>query len=347
MKILLTGSYLHNIKGFLLCCLFWVICVDFSHADIKRVDFDESMGISELGRYNLMLQDGVRSERFLNFYRDLYNTNFVSSASSSNSVKIPKIIHEVWVGPKPFPKLYQDYADACKAVNPGWEYKLWTEKDIESVLAIDPKYTDLYNIYRKHKRYPAQKDILAFLILYKYGGVYLDADVKCIQSFETLSYNYDFFSALEPANTWTDIPIMTAAIVGSKKGNQIFIDTLDTAVEKYDRIYKESNAWHKKLGRSIRNISKSNKNDIINIPDSREVLMLSLGDNLVERNDKYNSHSIVFPATYFNPIMPPLKYGTVYGIKNHLLYFLGYYSNKDKTFTEVKPETIAVQDFYD
>ena len=294
------------------------------------------MGIAELGRYNLMLRDGERSERFLNFYRDLYNTNFTANVSSSNSVKIPKIIHEIWVGPRPLPKLYQEYADTCKAANPGWEYKLWTEKDIESVLAIDSKYTGLYKEYEKYGYFTGQKDVLEYLILYKYGGVFLDADIKCIQSFESLSHNYDFFSALEPANRWASIPIITNAVVGSKKNNQIFIDTLDIALQRYDQIYKEDNTWYKKLGR----IYKKKK---IRIPEPRLVLMLSLGDNLVEKNDQYNTKSIVFPATYFNPVMQPVKYG----IKNYMMYLLGVYSNKDKTFTEVKPETMAIQDFYD
>jgi len=72
--------------------------------------------------------------------------------------------------------------------------------------------------------------------------------------------------------------------------------------------------------------------------------MLSLGENLVARNEQYNKNAIVFPATYFNPVMPKLKR---YDIEGYIKYLLGIYKNKDKTFTEVKPETIAVQDFFD
>lgn len=325
--------------------LIFLIFPSFAAEDssIIKVDFDQSMGIEERGRYELMLKDHDRSDIFLRFYKDLYNTNFSSQFNPNSPLRIPKIIHQIWIGPKPFPEKYVEYSQTCTALNPGWEYKLWTNKDVESILAINPKYTSLYKEYEKHGHFTGQKDILEFLILYKNGGLFLDADIKCIKSFESLHYNYDFYSALEPANRWASIPIMTNAIVGSKKNNQIFIDTLNLALQKYDSMYKKSNTSYKKFIRSVNNlISKKGKS--IRVPDQRIVLMLSLGENLVARNEQYHEKSIVFPATYFNPVMPPVSR---YDVDGYLKYFLGIYKNKGKTFTEIQPETIAVQDFFD
>lgn len=288
-----------------------------------------------------MLRDGDRSELFLKFYRDLYNAN-IRVLNRSDTPLIPKIIHQIWIGTKPFPALYEQYASTCKATSPGFDYRLWTNKDIKDILAINPQYQSLYQEYEKHGHITGQKDILEFLILYKYGGIFLDADIKCEKSLDPLVYNYDFFSALEPANRWSKIPIMTNAVVGSKKGNQIFIDTLDMAVNKYSKMYQKDNSWYKKLGRKIANIGKS-KAKTIRIPDQRIVLMLSLGENLVEKNSIYNRRAIVFPATYFNPVMPQVDYD----FKDYIKYLIGIYSNKGKTFKEIKPETIAVQDFFD
>lgn len=346
IKMLLEKiNYLHKfIRKVRNLFLIFLIFPSFASQDssIIKVDFDQSMGIEEMGRYELMLKDPNRSDIFLSFYRDLYNSNFSSTFDSNNKPKIPKIIHQIWIGPRPFPEKYVEYAQTCTSLNPGWEYKLWTNDDVENILAIDPKYTSLYKEYEKHRQFSGQKDILEFLILYKHGGLFLDADIKCIKSFESLHYNYDFYSALEPANRWVRIPIMTNAIVGSKKNNQIFIDTLDLALQKYDSMRKERNFGYKTFMRSIKNMVKKEKD--IRIPAQRVVFMLSLGENLVAKNEQYNEKSIVFPATYFNPLMPPVGR---YDLDGYIKYLLGIYNNKDKTFTEIKPETIAVQDFFD
>jgi len=304
---------------------------------LLKVDFDKSMGVDDTGRYSLMLRDGKRSDKYMNFFRDLYNQNFLPTASS-DSVMIPKIIHQIWIGPRPLPSLYAEYAKTCQDLNPGWKYKLWTNDDVKNILSEYPQYVNLFNEYNKNIGYPGQKDILAYLILYKHGGVYFDADVKCIRNFDSFAYNYDFFSALEPANDWSKIPIMTAAIIGSKKNNKIFIDTLNNAIDVYSNMYTQNNTYLKGLFRRI-----FNQRPVIKIPDSRFTLMMPLGDNLVMNNNLYNNRAIVFPATYFNPIMPPIN---INGIKR-FLYWIGYYKNRNSTFKEIKPETIAVQDFYD
>lgn len=342
MILLRKGSCLLSSKLLALFFAIAIIVQSSSDNSIIKVDFDESMGIEEKGRFNLMFNNKEKSYKFYNFYKDLYNKN-INSEDIDESLRIPKTIHQIWIGPKPFPELYKNYAGTCKASNPGWEYKLWTNKDVESVLAINPKYKSLYKEYEKYGHFSGQKDILEYLILYKYGGVFLDADIECKKGFSELQRKYDFFSALEPGNRWSAVPIMTNAVVGSKKNNSIFIDTLDMAINKYDSMYRKNNTRYRKSIRSIKNLLVNSKKDI-RVPDQRIVLMSSLGKNLVDNNTLYNKQSIVFPATYFNPIMPPV---TRYDILDEIKYILGFCRNKGKTFTEIKPETIAVQDFYD
>lgn len=312
-------------------------CAGHNSFPLIKVDFDSSMGISDTGRYHFMMRDGKLSEERLNFFRHLYNDNFLPTAES-DLVKIPKIIHHIWIGPKKFPDLYEGYAKTCRTQNPGWQYKLWTNDDVEKILATNPKYIPLFRKYQETKKYPGQKDILEYLILYKHGGVFLDADVKCVRSFDSLAYNYDFFSALEPANRWSKLPIMTNAIVGSRPHNKIFLDTLDDAISEYDNLYDADNTKSKIFFRKI-----MNEELLIKLPDPRYVFMMTLSKNLVNRNDLYNRRAIVFPATYFNPVFPSMDYNAL----DKLLYKIGYYKNENSDFHEIKPETIAVQDFFD
>ena len=46
---------------------------------------------------------------------------------------IPKKMHQIWIGPKPVPPVYAKMAREWKSKHPGWEYKLWTNKDIKSL----------------------------------------------------------------------------------------------------------------------------------------------------------------------------------------------------------------------
>jgi mannosyltransferase OCH1-like enzyme len=47
--------------------------------------------------------------------------------------KIPKIVHQIWIGgSSPF-KLHQLYMDTCNKLYKEWEYLLWTNDDINRV----------------------------------------------------------------------------------------------------------------------------------------------------------------------------------------------------------------------
>lgn len=339
-KIQVITYLLKGIFCRILACLFVLGCLFPSYSDssgIIKVDFDDSMGIEERGRYNLLLKDGKRSEKYLNFYKNIFKVNFSSEVDYTKPVKIPKIIHHIWVGPKPVPELYEKYASTCKALNPDFEYKLWTNRDVEEILNISPKHKELYKAYEKVRLYAGQKDVLEYMILYKYGGVYMDMDFECKKSLRPLHHQYDFYSGLEAPVRWGRVALLSAAVVGSSKENKIFLDTLDKSVKNYNKLYKDLNTPTKVFLRSLRS------KDGIKIPHSKRTLMFSLGETLVESGKSYYDRPIVFPATYFNPVMKPVRYF----MSDYVKHLLGVYKNKGKAFNSVKPETIAVQDFYD
>ena len=47
--------------------------------------------------------------------------------NDQNEEKIPKIIHQIWIGPKKLPSKYSKWASTWKKLNPTWIYKFWTE----------------------------------------------------------------------------------------------------------------------------------------------------------------------------------------------------------------------------
>ena len=94
------------------------------------------------------------------------------------SLKIPKIIHMIWIGPDECP--YKESIESYKRNNPGWEVKVW---DNEAVSKFD-----IHNkwVYEKMTSWAGKADVLRLEILYNYGGLYVDVDSRCLKPLDNL-----------------------------------------------------------------------------------------------------------------------------------------------------------------
>lgn len=82
---------------------------------------------------------------------------------------IPKVIHQVWIGPRPVP---EEYIDTWRelADRTGWKHHLWREEHAEEIVTISkPVFEEWNHLHGRANLYRLE-------ILYKYGGVYFDAD---------------------------------------------------------------------------------------------------------------------------------------------------------------------------
>jgi len=89
-------------------------------------------------------------------------------------MSIPKIIHQLWIGTKPAPITLMN---TWKEKNPDFEYIFWNEQEFinrNMKFVCQRKIDDIEEINGK-------ADILRWEILYKYGGVFIDADSICIE----------------------------------------------------------------------------------------------------------------------------------------------------------------------
>ena len=103
--------------------------------------------------------------------------------------RIPKIIHQIWLGKRPIPKQILGYMESWKQKHPSWRFILWTDENVFC----------LYNqfVYLKMNNVRQKADLLRYEILYRYGGVYVDIDMECIQNIEPLIENEEFFVGTE------------------------------------------------------------------------------------------------------------------------------------------------------
>jgi hypothetical protein len=87
---------------------------------------------------------------------------------------IPKIIHQTYPSKK-LPADFQENIDRLKAQNPAWEHRLYDDSDIKQFISANYGPQILAYFDRINPRYGAAKaDLFRYLLLYKFGGVYLD-----------------------------------------------------------------------------------------------------------------------------------------------------------------------------
>lgn len=119
--------------------------------------------------------------------KELFERNYVKG-EGGNSAGIPKVIHQIWLG-SAFPEKYRAWANSWKKYNPDWEYRLWTDADVDD---LDVKCRAVYDSI---SNYGAKSDILRYHILNMYGGVYVDTDFECVKSLDDL-VRFDFITGI-------------------------------------------------------------------------------------------------------------------------------------------------------
>jgi GR25 family glycosyltransferase involved in LPS biosynthesis len=83
---------------------------------------------------------------------------------------IPKLLHLIWIGSKNIPTEINSWTIDFQNSNPDWKVIIWRDKDIDKLnLKNRKQYNEIIEICGK-------ADIARYEILYRYGGMYIDAD---------------------------------------------------------------------------------------------------------------------------------------------------------------------------
>lgn len=128
---------------------------------------------------------------------------------------IPKIIHYVWLGGKPLPKLTEACIKSWEKYCPGFEIKRWDETNLNL-----NKYQFVKDALEK-KKYAFASDVLRTEVLYENGGVYLDVDVELIKPIDELLEKYKFVCGFETSNL-----INPGLFVATEKNNEDLLNIL-------------------------------------------------------------------------------------------------------------------------
>ena len=92
-------------------------------------------------------------------------------------MSVPKVIHYCWFGNGEMPEKEKKCIDTWKSFFPDYEFKLWNEDNFDY-----NKCAFARQAYEK-KKYAFVSDYARAKVLYEYGGIYLDTDVKVLKEF--------------------------------------------------------------------------------------------------------------------------------------------------------------------
>lgn len=114
----------------------------------------------------------------------------------SDSYKIPKIIHQIWIG-NDIPPIIKLYMGTFKKQR-GFKYKLWSNSDLtRENFPITYKYIKRL-LSKKKVIYAMIADLMRLEILYHYGGIYVDVTMECVKSLNfILKYKSPFIMSNE------------------------------------------------------------------------------------------------------------------------------------------------------
>ncbi|HVW98920.1 MAG TPA: glycosyltransferase, partial [Candidatus Babeliaceae bacterium] len=211
-----------------------------------KADFEMLMGkeMTERWQYVQTPEDFEN----LKFFKTVYDKNISFLHAKSTMFHVPKVIHFIWIGPKPFPRDSVENVRSWVAKHPDWTFKFWTDRDrplphkqMQRARIQDLQFIKLYDCYKKSDNYAEKSDLLRLEILYQEGGIYVDHDQKCFRSFEPLNKAYDFYCGMElPYKTSLSSSVLpTNNLLGSRPGHILLKQQMDWLVDNWDRIGNE------------------------------------------------------------------------------------------------------------
>lgn len=106
---------------------------------------------------------------------------FRSAPATSND--IPRVVHQIWLGPRPVPPPLVARGAAFCRLHPGWTRVLWRDTVVAALLG---EHKEARRAFAKANGWAAKSDVARYYILWKHGGVYADVDVDFVRSFEGL-----------------------------------------------------------------------------------------------------------------------------------------------------------------
>lgn len=190
--------------------------------------------------------------------------------------KIPHIIHFIWVGPKAFPESSVENIISWKKYHPDWEMFFWTDsidrpcpvEGMQHRLVEEIEFKQLKPYLCRTKNPAEQADLIRNELIYEYGGVYVDHDVRCYRSFTKFHAAFDFYVGIENPhlNVSQGTRILPCnCLFGAKPGHPILKAAMDNIELLWDKVEKKyptdsrKDVFNRVIGRSFHSFTLATK----------------------------------------------------------------------------------------
>lgn len=107
---------------------------------------------------------------------------------------IPHILHQIWHDLH-VPIAFDHFQRAWSNHHPDWNHCLWTFEHGEEI--ITDHYPQLLPTWRTLPKVVQKADLLRYVVLHRYGGVYADMDTEPLKPFDSLIEGADFVGGYE------------------------------------------------------------------------------------------------------------------------------------------------------
>ena len=177
----------------LLCGFCWIIILakdPLSHPPaLSKHALDVSIGIEELGS-DFVLHRQKDQELRLIAHRLIDKRK--AEWKYGKQPSIPRIIHQIWPSEDPIPDQFVRASRMVREHHPEFQYILWRPNDYSHLLGslIDPSSAAISP--------DVTRDIVAAIVLWKFGGVVVDLESECVQPITPLLSLGDCLIGFEP-----------------------------------------------------------------------------------------------------------------------------------------------------
>lgn len=147
------------------------------------------VGYAVITGFALLISMRHQCFQMLEYGRALCVVNKLDELPQSKlSSSIPRIIHQVW-DTNEVPDYTIVWIQSWLAKNPNWEHWFWTLDDVR--LLVKLKFPDMLPVYDHYKTNLFRADFMRYVVIYTFGGLYVDLDTVSLRSLEELDVAED------------------------------------------------------------------------------------------------------------------------------------------------------------
>ncbi|KAK3582050.1 hypothetical protein CHS0354_025656, partial [Potamilus streckersoni] len=110
-------------------------------------------------------------------------------------LKIEKIFHQKWIDNNVL-RQFESNIKSLLQNHPNWVYRFWTDASMRKF--INDMFPYMLSIWDNYPSDMHRSNAMRYIVLYEYGGIYADLDIKFFRSLDPFVRKYSCFTAREP-----------------------------------------------------------------------------------------------------------------------------------------------------